>query len=116
MGIYQQIRHAQRCYSVQHSYSIAIYLKKSGITYQSTKSIIEKQIKFYVIDAYKVVTTTWASHQYHHANMLFAISTSFQEKALELIKNTSPKACKKGEQIVKMNHLVDNSVCKTYTK
>ncbi|MBP7022226.1 MAG: pyruvate:ferredoxin (flavodoxin) oxidoreductase [Planctomycetes bacterium] len=79
------------------------------------KSIIEKQIKFYVIDAYKVASDNNMGIRINTImqTCFFAISNILpKEKALELIKEYITKSYgKKGEQIVKMNHLaVDNSV------
>jgi len=71
------------------------------------KNIVEKQLKFFVIDAYKAARETGMGQRINTImqTCFFAISKIFpQEKAIEMIKNSIKKTYGvKGDKIVQMN-------------
>jgi pyruvate-ferredoxin/flavodoxin oxidoreductase len=71
------------------------------------KDLIEKKMKFYVIDAYKVASDTGMGQRINTImqTCFFAISKILpKDEAIEMIKNTIKKTYgKKGDKIVQMN-------------
>jgi len=71
------------------------------------KTIIEKHLRFYVIDAPKSrVTPAWLAHQHDLANLLFAISGLLpRDEAIRHIKESVRKTySRKGDEVVRQNY------------
>ncbi len=83
------------------------------------KDLVEKKMKFYVIDAYKVANNTGMGQRINTImqTCFFAISKILpKDEAIEMIKNTIKKTYgKKGDKIVQMNfNAVDQTLANLY--